>query len=172
MTLAFDLSDLPGDAIGLLLLMLISFLGWLKNRFSKPEEEPELDEEERRAREIVWRRQIGEDDGERAPWETDPTVWHPETAATPPPIPTPKPARPPAIPQVVLTPQAAAPKISEKEKRLAEAFENQTGGRRRSTPRTPLARALRAPGAARQAVLLSELLGPPVALREPGERHP
>jgi hypothetical protein len=78
MILAFDFSDLPGDAIGLLLLMIISFLGWLKNRFGQREiEEEPVSEEEERMREIVWRRQMGEQE-DRAPWETDPTVWHSE----------------------------------------------------------------------------------------------
>ncbi len=173
MILGFDLSDLPGDAIGVLILLLISFFGWLKNRFSKPEEEPEyLDEDEERMREIVWRRQVGEAD-ERAPWETDPTVWHPETASPPPlPVEPAEAAPPPAIPQAVPFEATSVPELSEKEKRLAESFEHLSTGRRRSRPRSPLGRALRRPGAPRQAILLSEVLGPPVSLRGPDERHP
>lgn len=176
MILAFDVSDLPGDAIGVLLLLLISLFSWLKNRFSKPEEDPELfDEEEERMREIVWRRQIGEGD-DRAPWETDPTVWHPSTAPPPPlPEPPPLPATPPPRP----VPSAKAPgfeepkirKVSERERRLSEAFEHRTGPRPRRS-RSPLEEALRSPGTTRQAILLAEILGPPLALREPGERRP
>lgn len=167
MILAFDFSDLPGDAIGLLLLMIISFLGWLKNRFGQREiEEEPVSEEEERMREIVWRRQMGEQE-DRAPWETDPTVWHPEKVA-PPPLPEPPPL--PATPAAV---KASVPKLSAREERLAEAFERKTKGRRRTAGRrAPIGDSLRSPDATRRAVILAEVLGPPVSLRQTGERHP
>ncbi len=168
MILAFDLRDLPGDAIFVLVALLLGFFQWLKGRFGRREEEEEvLTEEEERMREIVWRRQMGDEDA-RAPWETDPTVWHPDTAQ-PPPLPDP----PRATPEPPRFQPPALPELSEKEKRLAEAFERGTTPRRApSRSRTPLGRALRASGGARQAILLAEVLGPPVALRGPGERHP
>lgn len=172
MILAFDISDLPGDALPVLVFLLIAFFSWLKTRFDKqPEEEAELDEQERRAREIVWRRQMGEPE-ERAPWETDPTVWHPETAnrPAPPPLPPRQPTRQPT-PPVQAFKEPVVRKVSEREQRLAAAFEHRSGGRRR-TARTPLGQTLRSPGATRQAVLLAEVLGPPLALRQPDERHP
>jgi hypothetical protein len=167
MMLAFDLQDLPGDAITILLFMLISFFGWLKNHLSRDREEEHEstaeDEEEAQAREVVWRRQIGDQDN-RPIWETDRTVWHPETAE-PPPLPTPSRSAPPQ------RPAAPARNLSEKEKHLAAAFE-QNVGRPRSRRRHPLAKDLRRPGATRRAILLAETLGPPVALRTPDERHP
>lgn len=170
MILAFDLSDLPGDAIGLLLLMVISFLGWLKNRFGQRQEEEEpISEEEEQMREIVWRRQMGEEE-ERSPWETDPTVWQPETAA-PPPLPEPPPIPVPA-PAPVAT-AAPVPELSEREKRLADAFEQEGRGHRKARARrNPIGESLRSPDATRRAIILAEVLGPPVSLRQAGERNP
>lgn len=172
MILGFDFSDIPGDAIALMLLMLISFLGWIKNRFfSRREEEEEvLTEEEERMREVVWRRQMGEE-VDRAPWENDPTVWQPEPAQPPP--------LPPAIPKLAPAPEPVSyqppsvREVSDRERQLAESFEHRGRGRRRqgTTGRDDLIQVLSGPEGARKGILLAEILGPPVALRQSGENQ-
>jgi hypothetical protein len=165
MILAFDIKDLPGDALPVLVFLLVAFFSWLKSRFGQKEEEAqELSEEDERAREIVWRRQMGERE-QRAPWQTDPTVWQPP-AATPPPI---RREEPPPVPTFR---KPVVVHVSEKERLLAEAFEHRAGRPRRRQAATALGRALHSPGAARRGILLAEILGPPVGLRQPGERHP
>lgn len=150
--LAAGLPDLPADAVGVLILLLISFFSWLKNRFgSKQETPPELElEEEDPMREVVWRRQLGE-------------MLEPEPA--PPPLPAePVQAAAPASPPPL---QTQVPDVSQREEELARAFEYQT--RRKAGPASPHRRRLdsllRSPHAARDAIVVREVLGPPLALR-------
>lgn len=159
MILAFDIKDLPGEALTVLLLMLFSFIGWLKNKFvDKPVEPPTFEDEE--MREIVWRRQMGEESEQtRMPWEareqTPPTIRFdpkPVPQAVPPPM-------PPALPKVA--------EVSKREEDLANAFERSTRRRsgRRTSHRRNIDRLLNSPSAAKDAILLMEILGPPVGLK-------
>ena len=164
MILAFDLQDLPGEAITVLALLFFSFVGWLKDRLTTPKEEPPTFEDEE-MREVVWRRQMGEDSEQtRMPWEPQkppppPTIRFDPKPAQRAPAPPPPPA-PPALPKVVT-------KVSKRESDLANAFERST--RRKSGNRTShrrnVDRLLRSPSAAKDGILLMEILGPPVGLK-------
>jgi len=156
-------ADIPGEVISLLILLLISFVSWLKNRVSPSQDEP-WDPEEDPHREVIWKRQTGQ--------ETEGHPW--ETASEPPPIP---PVAPPPLPPqsgpAPATPswqRPERPTISRKEIDLAAAFERSTrrgsrGSAGRSHHRREVVALLRSPSAAQNAVLLREILGPPVALR-------
>jgi hypothetical protein len=156
MILAFDIKDLPGEALTVLLLMLFSFVGWLKNKFfDKPVEPPTFEDEE--MREVIWRRQMGEDSP--MPWEAPeqapPTIRFdpkPVRAAAPPPM-------PPALPKVA--------KVSKREQDLANAFEKSTRREsgRRTSHRRKIDALLSSPSAAKDAILLMEILGPPIAMK-------
>ena len=159
MILAFDLKDLPGEAITVLLLMLFSFVGWLKNRFfDKPVEPPTFEDEE--MREVVWRRQMGEEsENTRMPWEapeqTPPTIRFdpkPVREVAPPPI-------PPALPKVA--------DVSKREHDLANAFERSSRrvSGRRTSHRRKIDALLSSPSAAKDAILLMEILGQPIAMK-------
>lgn len=158
MILAFDLKDLPGEAITVLVLLLISLFSWIKDRFlTKPVEPETLQDEE--MREVIWRRQMGETGEETLmPWEqpeppSSTIRFDPPEAQvalpTPPPLP-PKPA-----------------KVSQRQEELANAFERSTQKRsRRTSHRRQIDRMLRSPSAAKDAILLMEILGKPVALKD------
>lgn len=155
--LADGFPDLPADAIGVLILLLLSFFSWLKGRFfSKSRPQPEFDEADP-MREVIWRRQVGE-------------LLEPE----PPPLPapgSPQPARPapPGLPASPPPLTAPAAELSPREEELARAFEHR-GRRRRgadSPHRRRLNALLRSPHAARDAIVVREVLGPPLALRSP-----
>ncbi len=157
MCLAFDISDLPGDAIGLLVIVILSLLSGLKDKiFSKKEtdEEQVFTEEER---EVIWRRQV-----ETLP---PPVPWQPPAAPKPVKAYQPAPAPPPRLPTVK--------EPSREEIQLAHAFEIRTRRRRRTSHRAEVDRLLRSPRAARNAMLLTEILGAPAALKpEPFETFP
>lgn len=154
MFLALDLSDLPENAIGLLVVVLLGLLSWLKEKvFSKgTEDEPPLLTEAER--EIIWRRQT-ESFPPPMPWEAPPALPSP-----------PKPVarvdrRPPAPPKITIN------RPSAREEKLAQDFEFRTGRRPgKSSHRRKVDDLLRSPYAARNAILLTEILGPPVSLRE------
>jgi hypothetical protein len=113
-------------------------------------------------REVIWRRQTG---GDPAP----PPI--PEQA--PPPLPgttiqLDRPTRPSVAPPRKV-PQPSPPKLSKRELELADAFESSLSSpsrRRRTGHRRQIDRMLRSPSAAKNAILLTEILGPPLALRE------
>lgn len=156
MILAFDLKDLPGEAITVLALLIFSFLGWLKDRVIAKKVEPEPIEDEE-MREVIWRRQMGETgEDTRMPWESpEPTIQF-----DPPPVPMSQPA-PPPLP-------APAVKVSARQEALANAFERSTRrqGGRRTSHRKQIDRLLKSPSSAKDAILLMEILGPPVGLKE------
>ncbi len=52
MILAFDTSDLPGEAITVILLLLFSFIGWLKKTFFDKPVEPPASMEDEEMREV------------------------------------------------------------------------------------------------------------------------
>ncbi|GAA5482196.1 hypothetical protein [Haloferula sargassicola] len=155
MILAFDVSDLPGDAIGLLVIVILTLLSGLKDKiFPKKDADEEsvfTDEE----REIIWRRQV-----ETLP---PPMPWQPPAAPKPEPVVAA--SKPPMLPEVR--------EPSREELQLARAFEIRTRRRGRSSHRAEIDRLLRSPRAARNAMLLTEILGPPAALKpQPFETFP
>lgn len=157
------LPDIPADAITLLVLLLISLASWVKTKFfTKAEDEAPLERDDDPMREVIWRRLVGE--------EEEPRQDERPSDESPPPLPARPVRRPPAV-RVALQPAAPAVTISKREAELAEAFEHSTAVRRR--PRTghrrEVDRMLRSPSAAKNAILLTEILGPPVALRPIGE---
>lgn len=167
--LAIGISDLPVDAIGILIILLVSFLGWLKNRFSGSGEGASVDEEDDPMRDVIWRRQVGETESGR-PWTDE------SAAPAPPPLP-PEPApeiRAEPVPESAR--RSSVPDLSEKQEQLARAFERNLAKARRpgrtAGHLAELRTSLRAPDATRRAVLLGEILGPPVSQRRPDERHP
>ncbi|MBB5352889.1 hypothetical protein HNR46_003138 [Haloferula luteola] len=156
MIFAINFSDLPADAIGLVVILLLSLLSVLKDKLFQRSREPDESEFTEEEREIIWRRQV----------ETLPPPLH---RATPPQIvihsvvkPTP-PLAPPQLPKVV------AP--SDRELELARAFEVRGSRKGRTGHRREIDRLLRSPYAARNAVLLTEILGPPVALKADASDH-
>ena len=160
MILAFDIGDLSGEAITVLAMVIFSLIGWLKNKFfDQPVEPPTFEDEE--MREVVWRRQMGEDSEQtQMPWEDPkpapatihfdpPKVRQMATAVVP-----------PALPKKVT-------KVSDREKNLANEFERSTRrmGGRRTGHRRKIDALLSSPSAAKDAILLMEILGPPVAMK-------
>ncbi|MEM9236055.1 MAG: hypothetical protein AAGB14_04700 [Verrucomicrobiota bacterium] len=164
MTLFLADIDIPIEAISVLVLMLLSFIGWLKDKFfTKQEEAPDWEDEE--MREVIWRRQTGQD-------EPPPLPSRPEPVATPAPPPLPpktirfdQPKQPAAVRQA--PPEPPTPReLSERELQLANAFEQTMPARRRRTGhRREIDRLLRSPSSAKHAILLTEILGPPLGLR-------
>lgn len=153
--------DLPFDALGLLLLLLISFIGWVKNKFFD-KEEPFQSTDDEALREIVWRRQTGADTVPESPRDIRPPTLPRSTIRIHRPTPA---VAPPPIPRTV---------VSEREAALAEAFEHsmQVRPKPRSSHRRAVDRLLRSPAAAKNAILLTEILGPPVALKSANDDTP
>jgi hypothetical protein len=150
--LASDLDDLPGNIVGLFVIVLLTLLGWLKDKFfAKPDADtgPEVSEEER---EIIWRRQT-ESLPPPMPWQVPQQPRVVVTGRRPAPVP----VAPPALPKVR--------ELSAEEMELARAFEIRDRRSRRTHHRRRLDGLLRSPHAARQAILLREILGEPVALK-------
>jgi hypothetical protein len=160
MILAFDIQDLPGEAVTVLLLLLFSFFGWLKNKFFDKPEEPEPFEDDE-MREVIWRRQMGEDSEKtRMPWEA-PKPPPATIRVNPPAI---RQAAPPPVPPVL---PKKVTQVSKRERDLANAFERSTLRKtgRRTSHRRKIDALLDSPSAAKDAVLLMEILGPPVAIK-------
>lgn len=163
-----DIFDIPNEALTLLFLIALSLVNWIKNRFLAEQEKKQMEQMEQEAsedpmREVVWRRQMGEMVDQRE---------FQGGGAVPPPIPRgmirldPKPAasRPPrAVPPA----RPAAAVVSARQAALAQAFESSqvVGRKRRSGHRREIDKLLRSPSAAQNAILLTEILGPPVALK-------
>ena len=151
--------ELPTEVISVLFLLLISLANWIKNKVDQRKLEDLEEEEEDPMRDIVWRRQMGELEEEQ------------EYRGGPPPMPTIRFDRPPPIPEpepVVAKPSPIQPTVvSEKEEALAARFEESfvKQGRRRSNHRSEIDKLLRSPSAAKNAILLTEILGPPLALK-------
>lgn len=151
-----DIFDLPAEAITVLAMLLISLISWIKSRFLDKPDEPEPFEDEK-MREVIWRRQMGEDSEETLmPWER-PKPEPPKARAQPP-------ALPQAVPKFV---PPAPPKLSRREQQLANAFERSTRKKsgRRTGHRRKVDRMLSSPSAAKDAILLTEILGPPLAFK-------
>lgn len=165
------ITDIPGEVISLAVLLLISLVSWIKNRSAESSHEYDepLDDP---YREVIWRRQTGQET-EGQPWEVE-SVPPPIPTSPPPLTRTPPPLNPQTGPTQVPTGTPwQAPKVAEvskKEAALARAFErsSRSGGRasRRNRHRREIDRLLRTPSAAQNAVVLREILGPPVALRD------
>ena len=182
-----------GQVIFLILVVVVGFIRWVGNLIQQQKEAKErakLSPEERALREAAWRRQVGQDEPEREPETPDPfrelkdllEQFKPATApppvpprtprlrpaveASPPPLP---PSAPAAVPVPVPALAAAFPTSSSVHRVFTEA---QAAGvavpRKRSAQLTGLRVELGTPRALRQAVLLREVLGPPVALRPEG----
>lgn len=157
--------DIPTEVISVLFLLLISLANWIKNRALEKRQLEEDVEEEDPMREVIWRRQIGELEEARE-FREEPPPMPPRTIRVDP--------RPPLI---VATPSAATPPplkktvVSEKEAALAAQFENAFSAkpRRKSRHRRQVDRMLRSPSAAKDAILLTEILGPPLALKPKSE---
>jgi hypothetical protein len=153
-----DIFGIPTEALTLLFLIALSLVNWIKNRFLAEQEEQQREgEPDDPGREVVWRRQVEE-------W-LDPRT-SPAGRTGPPPIPAgtirldPRPAPPPPARPVV-------PVVSKQQAALADAFESSQSGRKRQRTghRREVDKLLRSPSAAQNAILLTEILGPPVALR-------
>lgn len=152
--LAFDLDDIPGNVVGLFVIVLLTLLSWLKDKVgSKAGDDtgPEVSDEER---EIIWRRQT-ETLPPPMPWQQrqEPKITVTSRRAAP----------------VVSAPPPPLPKVHEpsaEELQLARAFEIRDRRSRRTGHRRRLDGLLRTPHAARQAMLLTEILGPPVAMKD------
>ncbi len=161
MILAFNIDDLPADAIGVLILLLLSLASWIKSRFfDKKEEEAAPPVEEDPMREVIWRRQT----------EGPPKLER--RAPVSPPMPPPMPPRekaPPGFDQAARILSREAPEVSARQAELAREFEHRAGSLGRRSRRSPHRRRvealLRSPMAAREAVVIREVLGPPLALR-------
>lgn len=156
-----DIFDLPNEAITLLFLIALSLVNWIKNRFLAEQEKKQMQQEaEDPMREVVWRRQMGETVDQRE---------FQGGGAVPPPIPRgtirldPKPAA--SHPPRPAPP--ARPVVSARQAALAQAFESSqvVGKKRRTGHRREIDKLLRSPSAAQNAILLMEILGPPVALK-------
>lgn len=160
MILASKFSDLPGEAITVILMLLFSLVGWLKGKyFDKPEEPEPFEDEE--MREVIWRRQMGEDSEQtRMPWEA-PKPPPSTTRVNPPAI---RQAAPPTPPPIL---QKEVTQVSKRQRDLANAFERSTRRKtgRRTSHRRKIDALLSSPSAAKDAVLLMEILGPPVAIK-------
>ena len=161
--------DIPAEVISVLFLLLISLANWIKNRALQKKQEEELEEEDP-MREIIWRRQIGE--------PVDEDVFEPVRDPVPPPMPSrsiridPRPPVVTVAPAPVKPPAMKVRQVSEKEAALATKFEDSLGRkpRRRTSHRSEVDKLLRSPSAAKNAILLTEILGPPLALKSPSER--
>jgi hypothetical protein len=153
-----DLFDIPNEALTLLLLIALSLVNWIKNRFLTEQEKKQQEQvPEDPMREVVWRRQTGETAVPRPP---------PGGRRSPPPIPAgtirlnPRPAAAPPA-------RRAVPVVTPRQAALADAFEKSQSSRKtsRTGHRREIDKLLRSPSAAQNAILLTEILGPPVALR-------
>ena len=164
------IADIPSEVITLAILLLISLVSWIKNRSANSSNEYEEPEDDP-YREVIWRRQTGQDT-EGQPWEQESAP--PPVPTTPPPLQRTQPSGQTPTPPPLASggnlwqaPEIA--EVSAKEANLARAFERslKSGGRssRRNNHRREIDRLLNTPAAARNAVLLREILGPPVALR-------
>ena len=183
------LAKIDVEVLTVLVFLLVSFASWIKAKLAQPgkKKKQRLSREEQALRETIWRRQMGEETTPM-PWESEieepspPPQAAPARESTPPPIPA-SPARPaiarqmpPALatkPPPIPAPsafetamQAPQPVVSAQHAALAESFEriSNPGGRRSARSKAVIAM-LRRPESARQAILLQEILGPPVALR-------
>lgn len=182
-----------GQVIFLILVVVVGFIRWLGNLIQQQKEAKEraqLSPEERALREAAWRRQIGQD--EPAPESNDPfrelkdllEQFQPKPA-TPPPVPPPqaprlrpavRPGPPPPLPvpvPVATAPQpvaaAAFPTSSTVQRVFTEAREaGMASVKKPSAQLKGLRLELASPRALRQAILVREVLGPPVALRGEG----
>ncbi|MGB1129621.1 MAG: hypothetical protein ACPG4K_06200 [Haloferula sp.] len=155
--------EIPTEVVSVLFLLLISLANWIKNKVEQKKREELGEEEEDPMREIIWRRQMGELEPEEEPFR-----------GGPPPMPTIRIDRrePAAAPVQAAPPPIQPTVVSEKEEGLAAAFEQNLGrrARRKSNHRSQVDRLLRSPYAAKNAILLTEILGPPVALRSQSDR--
>lgn len=163
--------DIPTEVISVLFLLLISLANWIKNRALEKKAEQELEEEDP-MREVIWRRQIGEPIDEPEFDESD--FGEAEYRGGPPPMPTrsirvdPEPVRVPVqTVEPVTPPPVRTTVVSEKEAALASSFEQTVKRKkvRKTSHRSEVDRLLRSPSAAKNAILLTEILGPPVALK-------
>lgn len=156
-----NIFDIPNEALTLLFLIALSLVNWIKNRFLSEQEKKQQQQEEQvpesPMREVVWRRQTGEMADARP---------LPGGRRRPPPIPAgtirlnPQPAAAPPA-------RRAAPVVSPRQAALADAFESSQASRKstRTGHRREIDKLLRSPSAAQKAILLMEILGPPVALK-------
>lgn len=157
--------DIPTEVISVLFLLLISLANWIKNRALAKRQVEEDVEEEDPMREVIWRRQIGELE-EAQEFRGEPPPMPMQTIRVDPRQPvmmaTPPPTTPPPLKKTV---------VSEKEAALAARFENAFAAspRRKSFHRKQVDRLLRSPSAAKDAILLTEILGPPLALKPKSE---
>jgi len=150
--------EIPTEVISVLFLLLISLANWIKNRALEKKQAQEFEEEEEDPmRDVIWRRQMGEEYEE------------PEFEEMPPPMPARTiqvdPVREPV--RQATPPPIRATVVSEKEAALATRFEKTTHlrKRRKTSHRSQIDRLLRSPSAAKDAILLTEILGPPVSLK-------
>lgn len=159
MSMLADVFGIPNEALTLLFLIALSLVNWIKNRFLEQQDKEQQEQSaEDPLRDVVWRRQMGEPVEQRE--------FHRE-AGTPPPVPRGTillDPRPPVPPPVVLP----APRVvTKREAALADSFENSElrPPRRRTGHRKQIDALLRSPSAAQNAILLTEILGPPVSLK-------
>lgn len=169
-----DIFGIPDEALTLLFLIALSLVNWIKNRFLAEQEKKQEQAPEDPMREVIWRRQVGEavDPRENQRGRGGPPAI-PVPAGTirvdPKPVP-PRRSRPPQ-PSPVPVPAAPArpvvPVVSARQAALADAFESSQRGskKRRTGHRREIDKLLRSPSAAQNAILLMEILGPPVALK-------
>lgn len=161
--------EIPGMAVTAILVVIVSFFGWVKKRLLEEKQKAE-DPEDARIRELIWRRQMGESVEQQQFYDeievsrtTGTITLHPQAKppATPPPMVRPSSAPPP------MPASARIPELSEQELAMASAFDSSTT--RQSVAKTHRGREidklLRSPSAAKNAILLMEILGPPMALK-------
>lgn len=184
-----------GQIIFLILVVIVGFIRWVGNLIQQQKEARErakLSPEEQARRDAAWRRQVGQDEPaeeidpfhelrelfeqfNEPPPQPPPPPRAPAakpvmTAAAPPPLPV---AR--SAPVSVAPPPAAFPASSAVQRAFTEAREARAArrfaeaGAKRARPASQqwssLRRQLASPRALRQAILVREILGPPVALR-------
>lgn len=180
-----DIFGIPDEALTLLFLIALSLVNWIKNRFLAEQEKKQQEQApEDPMREVIWRRQVGEtadprEDprGRGGPPPIPAPVSVPVSVPVPPgtirfdpkPVP-PRRSRPPqAAPKPVPAPalRPVVPVVTARQAALADAFESsQRGGKtQRTGHRREIDKLLRSPSAAQNAILLMEILGPPVALK-------
>ncbi len=202
MVLHPHLAAIDGEVFTVLIFLLLSLFSWLKTKFFPPEKEKKKKSDEADPlREIIWRRQMGEE-SVRMPWQSQAREAPPEPPRrqtqrpSPPPVPppfaspprrhqalnpiinreptypTPPPVPPPSAIQVAL--ETERPEISAEEAELARLFEGVSKSQHRGKRRhlRGLTAMLRQPASTRNAILLSEILSPPVALRNEHCLHP
>lgn len=187
------LAKIDVEVLTVVVFLLVSFASWLKDKIPRSRNNEKTDQSagQEALRELVWRRQMGEENLSM-PWETKEVEEPPLPARrevapvremTPPPVPvthrpprrSSPPTNPPPIPGPSVIQRAlktSRPEISAKEAELARSFEkiSRAGHRRRARSKAVI-KMLRRPESARQAILLREILGPPVSLHndpEPG----